>query len=264
MRQVDAGPAINTPRETKMMSIPMYQGSLPALTTEQMVEVDRLMIQEYRIELIQMMENAGRALAHLARARFLAGDPQGRRVVVLAGGGGNGGGALVCARRLHGWGASIDIVLAVPDSRMNDVPAHQLDILRRMDLGSIDAADIGRMEKPELIIDGIIGYSLSGAPREAAADLIRWANACPAPVLALDLPSGLDASRGKALEPAIRAAATLTLALPKRGLMEPGVEELVGELYLGDISVPPGLYQRSSLGIEVGPIFRESDVLRLK
>ncbi|NIM09211.1 MAG: NAD(P)H-hydrate epimerase, partial [Planctomycetales bacterium] len=55
---------------------------------------------DYRIDLIQMMENAGRNLAHLARSRFLGGDPQGKRVAVLAGTGGNGGGALVCARRL--------------------------------------------------------------------------------------------------------------------------------------------------------------------
>jgi len=76
----------------------------PYVTTPQMVEVDRAMIEDFKIELIQMMENAGRNLAHLTRIRFLDGYPQGRRVIVLAGGGGNGGGALVAARRLHNWG----------------------------------------------------------------------------------------------------------------------------------------------------------------
>ena len=76
----------------------------PYVTTPQMVEVDRAMIEDFKIKLIQMMENAGRNLAHLTRIRFLDGDPQGRRVIVLAGGGGNGGGALVAARRLHNWG----------------------------------------------------------------------------------------------------------------------------------------------------------------
>ena len=65
---------------------------LPALSTVQMVEVDRLMIEEWQILLIQMMENAGRNLAHLARARFLDGGPRGKKVVLLAGTGGNGGG----------------------------------------------------------------------------------------------------------------------------------------------------------------------------
>src|SRR5262249_59434332 len=79
--------------------------AVPSLTTEQMVEVDRAMTEDFHIELIQMMENAGRNLAHLARTRFLDGDPSRKRVVVLAGTGGNGGGALGCARRLRPWGA---------------------------------------------------------------------------------------------------------------------------------------------------------------
>lgn len=69
--------------------------TVPYLTTDEMCEVDRLMIETYGIELLQMMEHAGRNPAHLARVRFLDGDPSGRRVIVLAGTGGNGGGALV-------------------------------------------------------------------------------------------------------------------------------------------------------------------------
>jgi NAD(P)H-hydrate epimerase len=74
---------------------------MPYLTTEQMREIDRLMIEGYHIELIQMMENAGRNLVHLARKRFLGGDPRDKNVVVIAGRGGNGGGGLVTARHLH-------------------------------------------------------------------------------------------------------------------------------------------------------------------
>ena len=80
------------------MNIPFLTEDIPWLTTEQMIEVDRAMMEDYRIDLVRMMENAGRNLAHLARARFLDGDPRGQRVVVLAGTGGNGGGALVCCR----------------------------------------------------------------------------------------------------------------------------------------------------------------------
>ena len=78
--------------------------SRPSITADQMREVDRAMVEDYGIQLTQMMENAGRNLAHLARYRLLEGDPRGERVLVLAGKGGNGGGGAVCARRLHNWG----------------------------------------------------------------------------------------------------------------------------------------------------------------
>ena len=65
--------------------------SPPALSVEQMIEVDRIMVDELRIDLVQMMENAGRALARVARDRFLAGDARGKSVAILAGSGGNGG-----------------------------------------------------------------------------------------------------------------------------------------------------------------------------
>jgi NAD(P)H-hydrate epimerase len=90
--------------------------------------------------------------------------------------------------------------------------------------------------------------------------MIRWANAEPAPVLALDTPSGLDPATGEVFDPTIQAAATLTLALPKQGLRSRGKH--VGELYLADISVPPELYL--ALGLEVGPLFAESDIIRLE
>jgi NAD(P)H-hydrate epimerase len=229
-----------------------------------MVEVDRAMVEDFRIDLVRMMENAGRALAHLARARFLGGDPRGRKVVILAGTGGNGGGALVCARRMHAWGADLSVFLTRPPGEFTPVPAQQLETLRRMRVPSAEGLPPSETPPPDLIIDGVIGYSLKGPPRGTAADLIRWANSRDAPVLALDVPSGVDAATGEPFDPAIRASATLTLALPKEGLRAPGAERYVGELYLGDIGVPPSLYRGPSLGLSVGPIFAESDILRLR
>ncbi len=113
------------------MSIETRLDDVPFLTSAQMVEVDRLMIEDFRIELIQMMENAGRNLAYLARRRFLDGDPVGRRVTVLAGTGGNGGGALVAARRLHNWGAAVRVCLSRGPEQFTQVPRHQLDVLTR-------------------------------------------------------------------------------------------------------------------------------------
>ena len=236
---------------------------VPFLSTAQMVEVDRAMIEDYRIELIQMMENAGRNLAHLARKRFLGGDPINKLIVILAGTGGNGGGALVCARRLHNYGAEVQIILTKPEESFSPVPAQQMEIVRRMAIRMDDVNKLKEIVSPDLIIDGIIGYSLKGAPRGNAAKMIRWANEQNSPILSLDTPSGIDTTSGKAYDPSIRAAATMTLALPKEGLRTPKVRDYVGELYLADISVPPGLYSQPPLSLEVYTIFSKSDIVRL-
>ena len=234
---------------------------VPYVTTEQMVEIDRAMIDDFHIELTQMMENAGRALARLARRRFLALDPRGRHVVVLAGTGGNGGGALVGARHLHNAGANVTAVVTRPDDEFSSVPRHQLDIARHIGLEVLAAERIEEVRLADLVVDGVIGYSLRGAPQGPAAGLIRWANSQPAPVLALDAPSGVDTTTGTVYDPAVRATATMTLALPKQGLRAEGVNRQVGELYLADISVPPRLYDR--LGLAVGPLLATDDILRL-
>jgi NAD(P)H-hydrate epimerase len=246
------------------MTIPMYTGTIPYVTTEQMIEVDRAMMEDVRIELIQMMENAGRNLAHLARMRFFDGNPQGKHVVVLAGTGGNGGGALVCARRLQTWGARVEVVVTHPAENFTPVPAHQLDILQRMQVPVGQAKAVNQTESPALIVDGLVGYRLRGAPHGSVADLIRWANTAASPILALDVPSGVDTTTGTVFDPTIKATATMTLALPKAGLRAPGVEALVGELYLADISVPPSLYAEPALALQVGSLFAESEILRLR
>lgn len=237
--------------------------NLPFITADQMREVDRSMVEDYGILLIQMMENAGRNLAHLARRRFLDGDPQGRRVLVLAGAGGNGGGGLVCARHLHNWGATVQVWVTAPASRSADVSRHQLTILENMGVPIHLAGEAVALPPVDLLVDAIIGYSLQGAPTSVAAALIRAANSHDAPVLALDVPSGVDTATGAVHEPAIRAAATLTLALPKQGLHTEAAGKCIGELYLGDISVPPQLYTRSPLSLDVGPMFAEDEVIRV-
>lgn len=238
------------------------QTSLPFLTTEQMVEVDRAMIEDFQILLIQMMENAGRNLAQVARVRFLSGDPRGKRVAVLAGAGGNGGGALVCARRLANWGAHVEVFLSKPREGFAEVAGHQLDVVESMNIPSATTTPQADTSY-DLVIDGIIGYSLRGAPHGVAADLIRWTRTQSASVLALDTPSGVDASSGAAFDPATRATATMTLALPKEGLRADSARAHVGELYLADISVPPALYAEPAIRLQVAAIFSESEILRL-
>ena len=236
---------------------------IPYLTTAQMVEVDRTMIEDYGIALVQMMENAGRHLAQLASRLFLDGNVLGKRVMVLAGSGGNGGGAMVCARHLHNWGADVMVLLTKAVEDLKGVPKQQGEILQRMGVSiGQQATNTESVEAMRLIVDGLIGYSLRGTPRGTAAAMIRWANDQASPILALDVPSGLMASTGEVLEPAIRATATMTLALPKEGLRIAG-REIVGELYLADIGVPPELYAQSSLNLLPGYLFAEAQILRL-
>ena len=246
------------------MEFEVFTGEVPYLTTDQMREVDRAMVEDLNIELIQMMENAGRNLADLARRRFFGSTPQGRKVAVLAGAGGNGGGCLVCARWLHNFGAQVRVIITRPDEEFTPVPGHQLEILRRMQVTVSRSDDLNTAESPDLIIDGVIGYGLRGNPNGTAAEMIRWANGQGVPVLALDAPSGVDTTTGTVFDPAIRATATMTLALPKEGLRSPGLEAQVGELYLADIGVPPSLYAEPALGLTVGALFAQSEIIRLR
>ena len=231
---------------------------LPALTTTQMIEVDRLMMEEWHIGLVQMMENAGRNLAELAR-RFLGGSVGGKHVIVLCGAGNNGGGGMVAARHLHNWGAQVEAVLVGSPDRLKEIPTLQWRILQKMGL----PASNPDFETADLILDALIGYGMAGVPHPPVADWITKANASGRPILALDAPSGLDTTTGTAAPVCIRASATLTLAQPKTGLLTPDAKPFAGELYLADISVPPDLYAAPSLGLQVTSPFGKDTIVIL-
>jgi NAD(P)H-hydrate epimerase len=227
--------------------ITLNRRDVPALTADQMRKMDRAMVEDLHIELVQMMENAGRGLAELAVARFSPAS-----VTVLAGSGGNGGGGMVAARHLVNRGCTVSVVLSAPGG-LTSVAAHQADILTRMGVAMVE-----RRADAQLVVDALIGYSLRGNPKGRPAELIQWANSQPAPVLALDNPSGLDVTTGLSASPTIRATATVTLALPKVGLLD---APTVGELYLADISVPAHIYER--MGITPPRMFRDAAVICL-
>jgi len=245
------------------MSGVMKDVTVSFITTDQMREVDRAMIEDYGITLVQMMENAGRNLAQLARQRFLDGDPRGRRVLVLAGTGGNGGGGLVCARRLRNWGAEVQVWMTAPSTSIAEVPLHQLGILQRMGIPIVVAGELLVLPPADLLVDAMIGYSLTGPPTGLVATLIDAANNHGAPILALDVPSGVNTTTGEASGPAIRAMATLTLAMPKVGFRAETAKEHIGELYLADITVPPELYGRPPLDLEVPDVFAQNEIVRV-
>jgi NAD(P)H-hydrate epimerase len=240
--------------------------SIPALTPEQMSRVDRIMVDELGIEVLQLMEVAGQAVAAWARERFLGGDARGKTVLVLAGSGGNGGDGMVAARFLHGWGARPAVWLSHDPDRLHGAAAHQLRSLHSLGLPIHPPLEPGRHDAgplpgADLIVDALLGFGLSGAPSGPAAHLIVAANAHPAPILAVDLPSGIDARTGDPYDPCIRADATLTLALPKTGLLTAAARPLIGELAVADIGIPPEVYAR--LGVRVGPLFAERSIVRV-
>lgn len=239
---------------------------LPAITVAQMREIDRLMVGRYGIALIQMMENAGRGLAALARAAH-GGSVAGARVVVLAGAGNNGGGGLAAGRHLANAGAAVRVALTTAPPLRGDVPERQRQALTRMGVaGSESAMDAPAIPEivagADVILDALIGYGLRDAPHEPLASWIRAANAAPAARVALDLPSGLAGDGGVPSATTLRATATLTLAWPKTGLLAPAAQPFVGDLYLADISVPEVVYQ--AVGVRRGDLFARGPIVRVR
>ena len=144
------------------------------------------MAEKYGILLIQMMENVDRDLAQLAHCRFLAGDPRGQWVLALTGTGGNGGGGLVCARRLHDWGAEVRVRTTAPADRFTDISGHQSAILERMKV-PLDVVD-----------------SEEEAPADLIAALIPSANNIPRPSWRWTSPAALMPRPGLSTSPLSR------------------------------------------------------------
>jgi NAD(P)H-hydrate epimerase len=233
-----------------------------------MSRVDRIMVDDFGVTVLQLMEAAGQAVAAWARERFLGGDARGKKVLVLAGSGGNGGDGMVAARFLHSWGGHPAVWLSheAATLQVQGAAAHQFRSLRALGLpihppSEPDREGPAALPDADLIIDALLGFGLSGAPSGPAARLITAANAHSAPVLAVDLPSGLDARTGDPYDPCIRADATLTLALPKTGLLAPTARSVIGELAMADIGIPAEVYAR--VGVHVEPLFGEQSIVRV-
>ena len=228
---------------------------VPSATAAQLAEADRIAVEELGIPLELLMENASYQIARAAR--LYLGGAAGRRIIAFAGSGNNGGDALGALRHLRGWGADVGVVLSSPAERLRPLARRQFDILVALGVDRDDAT----LDDAELVIDGLLGYSVSGPPRDAVADLIRAANTSRLPILAVDLPSGLQPDTGEPLGVTIRAALTVTLAVPKRGLLETRSHALVGDLLLADIGIPPQVFDR--LAIETRGLFEDGDLVRI-
>lgn len=213
---------------------------IPAVTAPEMAAIDRIAVEESGLGIIQMMEHAGRELARAAL------DTDHEAFTVVAGGGGNGGGGLACCRHLAARDRLHTVVLDRPPAAYEGAPATQLALVQQTDAEVITAraaADraTDAISEATGVVDALIGYGLTGAPRGLAATLIAAMNAA-APVSSLDVPSGVDATTGEAAGAAVTPAQTVTLALPKTGLTT-----TPGDITCVDLGIPAAVYEAAEI-----------------
>lgn len=247
--------------------VPRAGSPLPSVDRETMLAVDLLATDRLGVTLSQMMENAGRELATLARLT-LGGSVAGTRIVVLAGTGNNAGGGMVAARRLAGWGADVLVVFARPMLRLRPGPCAQVEGLIASGAELVVAGHdraypeiAAAAMRSDLLIDALIGYSLRGAPDDDYQPLIGMTGISGAPVISLDVPSGIDATSGERRGAAVDADATVALALPKTGTTLGEGRRFAGALYLADIGIPACAFRE--LGVEPGVPFAAGPLLRV-
>jgi NAD(P)H-hydrate epimerase len=213
---------------------------VPAVSGDQMREVEKIALQETGPTLFQMMENAGRTAAQFS-LDVLKWQGLSAKVLVMIGGGGSSGGGLCAARHLANRGLNVDVCLIEPE-KFNESLAYQRKMLPSTQAKEISASSIaGKFY--DLIIDALWGYTMETAPTGETVTAIRSANDSKAPILCMDVPSGLNATTGDTPGESTRPRWTITMALPKTGLFP----EKTGTLFLADIGIPPKAFHKLGL-----------------
>lgn len=208
------------------------------LTREQVRRIDQLALDRYKIPGIVLMENAARAAAEVA-GQMLQGTSG--SAMILCGGGNNGGDGLAVARHLYNRGFRPSINLTTDPAKFPADAMANWQIVQAMGLpvGNYD----GIRTSPDLIIDAIFGTGLTQAPRDPFGRIVEQVAEAKVPVLAIDIPSGLDCDTGRPLGACIRANRTVTFVAEKIGFAQPSAAEFLGTVTVGDIGCPPELVQ---------------------
>ncbi len=212
------------------------------VTREEMQEADRTAIEDYGVPGVVLMENAGRGAA--ACALEILGESAGPAAIVC-GSGNNGGDGYVVARHLHNHRVEVVVHLLSDREKVGGDARTNLAIIEHMglDVRQTPPDELG-LSGAELVVDAIFGTGLSGAVRPPYDAAIRVINDAPAPVLAIDIPSGLDANTGEVLGVCVRADRTATFALPKVGFTRGSGPDMIGELTVVDIGMPREVLER--------------------
>jgi ADP-dependent NAD(P)H-hydrate dehydratase / NAD(P)H-hydrate epimerase len=207
----------------------------PTMSSAALRQADEQASSRFGIEPIQLMEVAGWQIARFID-RFVDGVG-GKRVTVVAGSGNNGGDALVAARFLHQRAAIVRASI-VPARDPNSLAASHAKTLERMGIPMVEAPQ-GVNASADLLVDGLFGIGIRLPLRDPAPGIVAAINASNAPIVAIDVPSGLDADSGAGQEGAVRAAATITLVAPKAGLRG---NSNAGRVFVADIGMPIGVF----------------------
>lgn len=204
---------------------------MKVLSGSEMAQADRR-AQELGVPQVVLMERAGVGMACIALERFAP-----RSALILAGGGNNGGDGFVVARELHRAGVEVS-VLPIGEE-YSGAPKVSLDTLRNLDVRLVGLTkleeELGRVD---LVVDALLGTGVRGAPRARVAGVIEKINSLEVPVLAVDIPSGVNADTGEVEGVAVRAAVTAAAHAVKLGcVISPG-REYAGENIAVDIGIP--------------------------
>jgi len=219
------------------------------VTAEQMRKLEERAMSDSGLPSLVLMENAARAVADAA-IRMDRPDRPMKRWAVLAGKGNNGGDGIAAARHLTEAGCSCEIILAVPPEQLGADAALQLKAARSFGIPvQVFSPGATPWHRYDGIIDALLGTGTAGAPREPYASMIREANGSGLPIVAVDIPSGLDADSGKVYEPCIRAVQTVTFACSKVGLaLYPG-KEAAGTVTTAPIGIPEQLAEAAAAAL---------------
>ncbi len=212
---------------------PYARGGVVAPTGPEAAALDRRAIERLGVPQAVLMENAGRSAAAVLARLFPTGA-----VVGLVGAGNNGGDALVLLRTLMAWGREVRGVL-VADRPTDDPLLHGWPVPLVRDADLDEAGWAALLSVAAVVVDGVLGTGASGAPRQRQAAAIARMNAAGRPVLAVDIPSGIDASTGAVPGAAGRADVTVAFGAPKLGSLLHPARALVGRLIAVDIAFPP-------------------------
>lgn len=209
-----------------------------------MQRIDEAAIHAFGIPRLLLMDAAGRAIA--TALTTLVPPPAG--ILVCCGLGHNGGDGLCAAWYLSRWDYHPLVVLAGERARLKEEPATFAGILEHqgMTIEAItDAAQLDRLHAPaartSAVVDALLGIGLSGPVRPLQARLITWMNHLNKPIVAADVPSGLDADRGVPMPVAVRARLTVTFGAPKQGLLREEGPTHAGTIIVDDLGLPARL-----------------------
>lgn len=213
-----------------------------SLTREQVRRLDRRAIETWGVSGLVLMENAGRQAADAFEGYM--GGAASKRVAVVAGAGNNGGDGFVIARHLHLRGAEVAVFIVANRAKLTADAGANLAILERLGLDVRDCAGseldelAGELGAFDLVVDAVGGTGITGPLRGVAATAVRQINASLRPVVAVDIPTGLDCDSGQAHDPTVRAQLTVTFAARKVGFDAPGAADYTGRVVVADIGVP--------------------------